>query len=412
MHLAGQPDAGDVTRSARRAVEHGPDGEPAGPPPVVRRLLGPAGLRRGEGRVVFSRGAEDAPAVVDEERPAAARADVDAEKRHAGKGYRYRIGSSGAGHAVDADDGEAVTGRTQVDRHRLAPGGMAGMVRSDLGPKVAIAAQALGQVGARRDRCQRVGCGHGLGQRRHRAIGVIVDGPGNLVAGARLGVAVSLRQVGEGEAGGRHGELVQRVHQVEIEAGRLVLARDDRLDEVRLGGRIAVLAGRDDSGDLFRREPRDDLRGPERVPPGHSLEGRIRVVVPPPVRVVGVRFVAPDRREIGKLDLPVRRHTESETGDVPLHERRVEPVLIAQVRELGLDATAAECGAEVQQEVANVAPSLVFDPDILRVVCPRVIVIEPGGEHPQAAQLSTVLVRDHVVRVVAPRAVVPERAQR
>ena len=58
------------------------------------------------------------------------------------------------------------------------------------------------------------------------------------------------------------------------------------------------------------------------------------------------------------------------------------------------------------------APALVLDEGVERVDAARVVVIQPGREHAQAAKLPPVLVIVDVVRVVRPRAVIAERAER
>jgi hypothetical protein len=52
------------------------------------------------------------------------------------------------------------------------------------------------------------------------------------------------------------------------------------------------------------------------------------------------------------------------------------------------------------------------DLGVERVEAARIHVLQPGGEHPQAAQLAPMLVRDRVVGIVRPRAVLLERAER
>ncbi len=87
-------------------------------------------------------------------------------------------------------------------------------------------------------------------------------------------------------------------------------------------------------------------------------------------------------------------------------------VLVARAGFLGRRASAAERGGEVDQVVPDDAPALVLDEGVERVDAPRVVVIQPGREHAQAAKLPPVLVIVDVVRVVRPRAVVAERAER
>ncbi len=78
MHLAGEADAGDVVTGELRARESFFDGDAGGAPPVFGILFGPADLRRGEGRVFFGGGRENAALFVDDEGARAARAYVNA----------------------------------------------------------------------------------------------------------------------------------------------------------------------------------------------------------------------------------------------------------------------------------------------------------------------------------------------
>src|SRR5690606_24229347 len=88
----------------------------------------------------------------------------------------------------------------------------------------------------------------------------------------------------------------------------------------------------------------------------------------------------------------------------------LESILVPAPVLLRLLVATAENRVEVVHEVLDVPAAVLADENVLRVAAARVVVIEPGREHTRASQFATVLVREDVVRIVGPRAVVPEAA--
>ena len=80
VHLAGEAYASDVRGIDLGLLRHLPNGKLAGAPPIMGILLGPARAGRGEVGVICGADGHDAAGGVDEERPRAARADIDAEE--------------------------------------------------------------------------------------------------------------------------------------------------------------------------------------------------------------------------------------------------------------------------------------------------------------------------------------------
>ncbi len=82
VHLSGEPDAGDLFGAHAFGREHRAHRRRARAPPVARVLLGPARVRRGERRVLDGRAGDDTSRLVNHERAAAARPDVDSDELH------------------------------------------------------------------------------------------------------------------------------------------------------------------------------------------------------------------------------------------------------------------------------------------------------------------------------------------
>src|SRR5690606_8237356 len=82
--------------------------------------------------------------------------------------------------------------------------------------------------------------------------------------------------------------------------------------------------------------------------------------------------------------------------------------LVARPRGLGLDAAAAERRPEIEQMVPHDRAAAGVHERIERVDAARIVVVEPGREDPQPAQLTPMLVREDVVGIVRARAVVAE----
>ena len=79
MHLSGKSDARDLIRLQAGVGQSLPHGDAAGAPPVFRILFGPSDLRRGEGRVFFGRGRNDASVFTDNQGARTTGAYVDSE---------------------------------------------------------------------------------------------------------------------------------------------------------------------------------------------------------------------------------------------------------------------------------------------------------------------------------------------
>jgi hypothetical protein len=78
MHLAGQADGGDRLGADAAAGERRADRLLTGAPPVIRILLRPGRLRRGERGVLRRRRSEQRAVLAEEQRASPAGADVDA----------------------------------------------------------------------------------------------------------------------------------------------------------------------------------------------------------------------------------------------------------------------------------------------------------------------------------------------
>jgi hypothetical protein len=79
VHLAGEADAGDFFAAKVRCREGLADRDAGGAPPVLRVLLGPADLRRGEGLVIFGGRRDDAAAAIDNDGAGSSGANVYSE---------------------------------------------------------------------------------------------------------------------------------------------------------------------------------------------------------------------------------------------------------------------------------------------------------------------------------------------
>jgi hypothetical protein len=66
VHLPGETYAGDVFGAQTGFGDGFRNRDTTGPPPIFGMLLGPADFGRGEGRVLFGCGCDDAPALVDD----------------------------------------------------------------------------------------------------------------------------------------------------------------------------------------------------------------------------------------------------------------------------------------------------------------------------------------------------------
>ena len=67
VHLPGKPDAGDGVCGLGGRLNGFADGDGRGAPPVRGILLGPAGMRAGEGRVLFCTGSNDAARFIEDQ---------------------------------------------------------------------------------------------------------------------------------------------------------------------------------------------------------------------------------------------------------------------------------------------------------------------------------------------------------
>jgi hypothetical protein len=65
VHLAGKADGCDIFAAEIRACKCFANGKTGRPPPVLRMLLGPSDLRRGEGLMVRSGGRNNAAVAID-----------------------------------------------------------------------------------------------------------------------------------------------------------------------------------------------------------------------------------------------------------------------------------------------------------------------------------------------------------
>ena len=86
-------------------------------------------------------------------------------------------------------------------------------------------------------------------------------------------------------------------------------------------------------------------------------------------------------------------------------------VLIAGAGLLLADAAAAQDRAEVDEVMADELAAVFLDQHVDGVDGARVVVVEPGRHHPEAAQLAAVLMGEDIVRVVGTGAVIAERPQ-
>src|SRR5437588_3022712 len=82
MHLARKADGRDIRRTGSRLGNNLPNSLATSAPPILRLLLGPAGLGRGEVTMFSCGRSKDSPAFVDEQRAGATGADVDPQKIH------------------------------------------------------------------------------------------------------------------------------------------------------------------------------------------------------------------------------------------------------------------------------------------------------------------------------------------
>ena len=165
-------------------------------------------------------------------------------------------------------------------------------------------------------------------------------------------------------------------------------------------------------GHRFVGEGRDDAGRPEAILGPRIAECRVRVVGLPVLRPVVGRLEAPDRRNIRIRHLEPGPHVEPERQHRDQRRPRLPHELVAGAAALRPDAAAAERRAEIEQVVADDLPVARGDDAVERVRAADLVVIQPGGEDRQAAQLAAVFVRDDVVGIVGARAVVAERSER
>ncbi len=111
---------------------------------------------------------------------------------------------------------------------------------------------------------------------------------------------------------------------------------------------------------------------------------------------------------VGHLD--PRADVEAEREHRDERRPRFPEELVAGARALRLRRAAAERRSEVEQVMADDRAAAGADERVEAVDAARVVVVQPGAEDEQPAQLAAMLVREDVVRVVRPRAVVAERS--
>src|SRR4249920_1878837 len=79
MHLARKSYASDLVAPQVSLRQRFANGDPCGTPPILRTLLGPPNLRRGERFVFFGSRRGDASFLVNDQRPRAAGAHIDSK---------------------------------------------------------------------------------------------------------------------------------------------------------------------------------------------------------------------------------------------------------------------------------------------------------------------------------------------
>ena len=113
-------------------------------------------------------------------------------------------------------------------------------------------------------------------------------------------VALRDREVVEAQAV-LDAEVIERIDLAVPVADELVLARDQRIGQVLDRPRIGEPTGFDGRADLVAREPREDLRAPERIEAVGVHERRVLQRAAP---VTGVEIVRGERhRDGGNVDL-------------------------------------------------------------------------------------------------------------
>ena len=204
-------------------------------------------------------------------------------------------------------------------------------------------------------------------------------------------------------------EAVERVHLVKPVAADDIPALDDGLDKVGLRRRIGILTLLHRGLDLLVAEGHHDLGAPKAVAVGQQLERRIGL---DKFILLGMKSFAGKIADRRIIHFPVffpGTHVQTQGEGIEADLVGIETVLIADITGHRLIAVAAQSRAKVDQVMAHVAFRGI---DVQRVVRLGIEVIQPGGNHPQPAQLPAVLVGDEVVGIVFPPTLIIERPQK
>ena len=93
MHLAGEADAGNGLMGRGSGIDGAANGDQGSAPPVFRILLGPAGMRRAKGCMIFRGGADNASLLVHQHRAGAACAHIHTQEPHCSTAFLNRFSS-------------------------------------------------------------------------------------------------------------------------------------------------------------------------------------------------------------------------------------------------------------------------------------------------------------------------------
>ena len=210
-------------------------------------------------------------------------------------------------------------------------------------------------------------------------------------------------EVVEGQLAVLDSEVVQWENTTEIRAADPVSALDETPGQPVCRRWIAVLAGADDRANVLVGERHHQLRRPKGVVRQTIDERRDPVIRRPALRIERLVVDVADTAQLPVPGAHPRRRVDAETQHVGCDRLDAGvQTLAALPRALGpVQRAAAERGREVEEVVANGWRTALVDEEVGAVDRPHVAVVEPRTEYEQAPQVAPMLVRHHVVGIVA-----------
>src|SRR4030095_751281 len=156
-----------------------------------------------------------------------------------------------------------------------------------------------------------------------------------------------------------------------------------------------------------------DASCPECIFFGHTKESSIGVLGSPFFRLEKVSLEIPDARVIRILHLDPGTYPQPQRKNGLERRTRLPHVLVSSPGLLREIRRASQRGTKIKQVVANKLASVLGDQSVEGIDAARVIMIQPGAENPQSAQLTSMFMRNDVVRIIRANTVVsilPEKS--